>query len=204
MGDSPRELDPRVEPFLLDNRKWGRKKKRVPWATRVALIQKQFPSVAELDWHDVLQVENDGEQDIPIGIFLRLLRIIFVVDQNQGKDGNRSALDYDKFKKTWQQVAGRDYSELPFRQAFQILSKGDSHRVIMRKTGITRSRVQRLLAGEELPSVDDMRDVAKAYKKDPSYFHEYRSEYIMAAIAHKLNAEPDQTVVLFRQLVRAS
>lgn len=199
-----RPVDPRLEPFELDNRKWGRKKKRAPWQQRYELIQKVFPSVVELDWHDVLKVESDGEQDIPVGEFMQLMRVIFVVDQNQGKDGNRAALDYDRFKKTWRQVAGRDYSQLPFNQAFAIISRGDSLRTAARKTSLPRSRVDRLRRGLELPSVDDMRLVAKAYGKDPSYFHEYRAEYIMAAIAHKLNAEPDQTVVLFRQLVRAT
>jgi transcriptional regulator with XRE-family HTH domain len=193
----------RLEVFQRDNAKWARRGKAVPWATRVELIKEIFPSVSTIVWEEELQTELDGDQPIPVGVFLEILRTIFVVDQTQGRKGARGAIDYRAFLQTWRKAAGRDYSESPFRQTFRILARDDSVRAIARKTFISKSRVDRLLAGTERPSVDDLRSIARAYGKDPSYFHEFRAEYIVAALADRLDDDPEQTIVLYRQLMKA-
>jgi len=80
----------------------------------------------------------------------------------------------------------------------------DSVRGVAAKTFISKTRVDRLMRGLEPPEVEDMRLVAKAYKKDPSFFLEFRAEYVLAALARKLATDPDLAAVVYRRLVRAT
>jgi transcriptional regulator with XRE-family HTH domain len=103
--------------------------------------------------------------------------------------------------RTWNEFRG-DYSELPFTDAFRILVRGNSQRIIARKTGISKTRIVRLQQGDDRPSATDLRVIAEAYDKKPAYFVEYRAEYIIAAIATRLQGEHELTVALYRKLVQ--
>lgn len=179
--------------FAADNKHWKEQKRRVPWKDRVQLIEQQFPSVVESDWNVILRDED---------IFGRILRDILKVDQMEpGRAGPRPNVDYERGIKTWKEITAQDYSDRPFIPTFRHLIRGQSCRTVARKTKLSRSKVDRLLLGHETPKVEELRAIAEAYGKKPAFFAEYRAEFILAAIATRLDREAELTVVWYRRLV---
>jgi hypothetical protein len=182
-----------VRLFAEDNINWKALGKRVPWEQRLKLIHQQFPATRDPDWAAILRDPD---------VFARLLKDVLKVDQIEiGRAGPRPNLDVERGMRALQEIAG-DYSERPFIEAFAILTRGNSQRVIARKTGISKTRIVRLQQGDDRPHMDDLRAIAEAYKKRPAYFIEYRSEYIIAAIATRLQDEHELTAALYRKLVQ--
>ena len=179
--------------FAEDNQYWRSQDKRVPWEERLSLVEEQFPSIRNPDWNIILR---DSE------VFGRILKDILKVDQIEpGRAGPRPNIDYERGMQSWREITGQDYSELPFNEAFRLLSRGQSLTQIARKTGISRSKVHRLLQGDERPVIAEMRTVAESYGKKPAYFVEYRTEFIVAAIAARLNQEHETSVAIYRKLI---
>lgn len=182
--------------FQEDNAFWRRQKKRVPWDQRLALIEEQFPHVRDPEWNVILQDPD---------VFGRLLRDILKIDQIEpGRAGPRPGLDYERGMQSWREMTGEDFAEQPFAQAFRALSRQHSYRQIARKTGLEMTRIHRLMNGRGTPSVEELRACAAAYNKKPAYFAEYRAEYIMAAIAARLENESDVTIAVYTRLMKAS
>jgi hypothetical protein len=185
----PRNLDL----FAEDNINWKALGKRVPWEKRIKLIHQEFPATADPDWALILKDPD---------VFARILKDVLKVDQLEiGRAGPRPNLDVDRGMRALQEMAG-DYSERPFVEAFAILARGNSQRTISRKTGISKTRIVRLQQGDDRPHMADLCAIAEAYKKRPAYFIEYRTEYIIAAIATRLQDEHELTAALYRKLVQ--
>jgi Helix-turn-helix len=179
--------------FAEDNVNWKALRKRVPWEQRIKMIHEEFPATRDPAWNQILQNPD---------IFARILRDVLKVDQIEaGRAGPRPNLDVERGMRTWNEFRG-DYSELPFVDAFRVLVKDNSQRTIARKTGISKTRILRLQQGDDRPNMDDLRVIAEAYNKKPAYFVEYRAEYIIAAVATRLQDEHELTAVLYRKLVQ--
>jgi hypothetical protein len=179
--------------FAEDNINWKALGKRVPWDKRLQMIQEEFPSTRDTDWNLILKDPD---------IFARILKDVLKVDQIEvGRAGPRPNLDIEKGMRTWNEIRG-DFSERPFTEAFRIITRNNSQRTIARKTGISKTRIVRLFAGDDRPNMDDLRAIAEAYKKKPAYFVEYRAEYIIAVIATRLANEHELTAALYRKLVQ--
>lgn len=181
--------------FDDDNSHWRTLKKRVPWDDRLKLIEHEFPGALKADFNVILR-DND--------VFARVLKDILKVDQIEpGRAGPRPNLDYDRGMQTWREMTGQDFSERPFTEAFKLLTRNDSFAVVARKAHISKPRVHRLWHGLIPPTVEDLRYIAAAYGKKPAFFAEYRSEFIIAAVAARLSSETEMTIALYRKLVRA-
>jgi hypothetical protein len=179
--------------FAEDNVNWKALRKRVPWDKRLKMIEEEFPVTQDPDWNRILQDPD---------VFARILKDVLKVDQIEvGRAGPRPNLDIERGMQAWREISG-DYSELPFIEAFRVLARNNSQRAIARKTGISKTRIVRLQQGEDKPNVNDLRSIAEAYNKKPPYFVEYRAEYILAAIATRLQNEHELTVALYRKLVQ--
>jgi hypothetical protein len=159
------------------------------------MIQRASPRARDPDWNVVLR-DND--------VLGRLLKDILKVDQIEpGRAGPRPNLDYERGMQTWKEITGQDFSELPFPQAFQALTKNQSFTTISRRISQGRTRTYELWNGLTSPTIDDMRIIAKAYGKKPAYFAEYRAEFILAHITARLIAETEMTIAIYTRLVRA-
>jgi hypothetical protein len=179
--------------FADDNVNWKALRKRVPWEQRITMIHEEFPATRDPDWNQILKDPD---------VFARILKDVLKVDQIEvGRAGPRPNLDVERGMRTWNEIRG-DYSELPFVDAFRILARGNSQRTIARKTGISKTRIVRLQQGDDRPNMDDLRVIAEAYRKKPAYFVEYRAEYIIAAVATRLQDEHELTAALYRKLVQ--
>lgn len=170
----------------------AKKGKRLNWGERVELIYEYFPKCRDPDWNIILSdIDTLGE----------VVRDILRLEQAEpGKSGPRPAPQVPAGMKTLRQWTGQDHSVLPFPQAFQILAQGYSLTHLARKTHLSRSKIHRLLRGEEHPTPPELSAVAHAFGKEPSYFLEFRTAYIMAALGAKLEQVPEATIALFRRI----
>lgn len=173
---------------------------RVNWDERRALVLEHFPAAGEQDWPELT-----GQDPA----FERVLQDILKYDQReQGRDGPRPNLEWEKGIRSWKQITGQDYTGLPFPEAVRAVARdtsGRSHSLttIARKTGISRSRVHRLLTAEETPDLQSIALFAAAYGKKPSFFAEYRSEIIARRLIAILAANPEYSVSVYRKVVRS-
>lgn len=168
-------------------------KHKIPWGERSKLIQKHFPRTAELDWFEVFY-----EDPAVLG---RIINDIIKLDgERTGKPGKRPTLDLDIAEEKLRQLCGEDYTSLEFKDAFRVLCGKLSIRGVANKTGLDKSYVHRLLSGNAVPTVEAIEAIAKAFKKHPSYFVEYRIGYIVAVIANKLEQIPETSIHFYKKL----
>lgn len=185
------EKDAKVK-LLADMNRDG----NLSWDERLRAIKKQFPSVERLNWDKALA--NDVE------LFGNIIRDVLRHDQAEpGRDGPKPEIGYRQGVRRIQQFMGEDFSLLPFPEAFRNLTAGMSLTPLARKTSMSRMNCSRLLRGEKEPHVDEMILIAKAFKKDPSYFVEYRAAYIMSYIAQHCEQAPEVSVNLYKRLQKA-
>lgn len=160
---------------------------------RMDMIRDEFPSTVRLDWKKAFNNDRD--------LFARIWRDMVKLGQTQpGRPGPRPTLEFPEGMQEFRRLAAEDYSTLPFPQAFRVLSRGLSFTMIARKVGLDRNLVYRLQIGTKQPDVYALKQVAKAFKKDPSYFMEYRTHYIASAMLERLENAPEASVNLYRQL----
>lgn len=192
--------------FQSDNKVSQLSKKRVNWTARLAMIKHHFPTVGDVDWSNALR---DNE------IFARVVRDILkaqqhlsLSDDEQSVAGRKPNIELEEGMIGWRELMGRSYSEYPFTQSFRLLttdrSTGKQHSLTMiaRKTGISRSRVHRLINGQEIPDLRDMEMIAAGYKRKPSFFTEYRTAVIIGYLAERLEVDPDIGISLYETLVK--
>lgn len=167
--------------------------KKVAWEQRSKKIQKRFESVEAVDWDVALGRD--------INLFGRILRDILKLEQAvPGRPGPRPSLDQHAAIRRMMQLLGKDFTILPFHEAFQVLAAGRSVRHVARIVGLNKSQVARLLTGENEADGFQMRVVAEAFGKHPSYFLEWRILYITAALVRRMEWSPETTIRMFRQL----
>lgn len=76
-----------------------------------------------------------------------------------------------------------------------------SERAFAARTHMTRSTLQRLLAGRHDPDVAELRAIAAAVHKPPAYFVEYRVAMSVAAFVRLLEVRPGFATTLYRQFI---
>lgn len=64
---------------------------------------------------------------------------------------------------------------------------------------MSRTQLQRLLAGDHDPDVGEIRLIAQAVRKPPTYFVEYRKAMAVAAFLNLLDEKPEFATTLYRQ-----
>lgn len=166
-------------------------------AERQKLVRQQFPSVDNLNW------ENAFHNDLDL--FARIMRDIIKLDQREpGKSGPRpNNMDYEKGLASFKQLIGEDFATAPFPEAFAFIAREYSLTQIARKVCLSRSRTHRLMQGKEEPSQSDMRLIAAAFNKHPSYFVEYRRTFIIEQLANKLLDAPEITISYYNKIAKA-
>lgn len=182
----PEEQSPDLDVFRKAS------EEKMPWTKRVELIKQQFPSTVRLDWNEVFRQDP--------AVLGRIINDILKADQAEpGRPGKRPALDVAAAEERWRQMSGEDYTMLPFDRAFTILKGDRSIRHVAHKVGLDKTLVWGLLNGDKRPNPEIMEKVAAGFKKHPSYFLEYRIDYILGVLFHKLQSSPESTVVFFKK-----
>lgn len=179
--------------FVDTNKTRGKKRS---WASRRRLIEQRFPSIVDLDWKKAF----DGDLDL----FADIMRDILKADASApGRSGPKPAVDYRQGVSRLRQLVGEDYSMLPFPEALASLQAGRSISALAHKIGLSRSDVYRMLKGEKHPSLTEMEIVAKAFKKAPGYFHDYRVSVVGEALMQRLEEVPEASARWYQQVARS-
>jgi hypothetical protein len=76
-----------------------------------------------------------------------------------------------------------------------------SERMFCAQSGISRSQYQRILAGRYDPTVHEIRMIAKAVKKPPTFFIEYRKAMAIAAFINLIEDRPGIATSLYKQVL---
>lgn len=74
-----------------------------------------------------------------------------------------------------------------------------SERAFADRIHMSRRQYQRVLRGEYDPDVNEMRLMAKALKRPPTFFVEYRKAMVVAAVLNLLEDRPGIATTLYRQ-----
>jgi hypothetical protein len=172
---------------------------------RAEMIRRQFPSLrarrgeASPEGERVWKRTLDNDE-----IVLRVLKDILKVDQRKPDvKGPRPGLDYEEGMASFKRLMGQDFSVLPFAESLRILQRDMSLRTLSNKVGLDKMKVSKLLRGAE-PTYEEMVKIARAFKKHPSYFLEYRSAYILAHLHERLEMAPESSIVFYRRMVAES
>jgi len=72
-------------------------------------------------------------------------------------------------------------------------------RQIVPQLSMSRTQFQRLLKGEYHPDANEIREIAKAVKKPPTFFIEYRKIMAVAAFVNLIEERPGIATTLYRQ-----
>lgn len=166
--------------------------KKVPWEVKYKRIVKQYPEVHEVSWSKALREEND--------IFARLLGDVLKSEGRGSKPGKRPQLDRAEALTRLAKLSGEDFSDTDFHTTFRNLTAGRSLSNIANKTGLGRSYVQRLINGTADPSFETMERIARAFKKNPSYFIEYRIATVIVIIDDMLTESPETATSWYLKL----
>lgn len=170
--------------------------RKVPWRERYEVIQRQFPSVASLDWERVFKTDPTIMGNI-------LNDIIKVEVAPKGRPGKRPALDKEQAREVLSRYRSEDYTLLPFSKAVNRLKDTASVRQFARKVSMSPTYAYKLMMGYKEPSIEDMQLVARAYGKEPSYFYEYRVAFVATLMAERMDYAPESSIIYYERAVQA-
>lgn len=77
-----------------------------------------------------------------------------------------------------------------------------SERAFCSQIHMSRSQYQRMLAGDYDPDVNEMRAIAKALKRPPTFFVEYRKAMAIAAFINLIEERPGIATSLYRHYLK--
>jgi len=166
---------------------------RMTWKDRARLIHRQFPSVDQLDWNKVFRTDP--------AILGRIVNDVIKQEQARpGTPGKRPSLDPKVASRRIQELSGEDYSLLKFSDAMNNLKGDRSIRHVADKVSLDKSLVLKLLHGRIDPTMEQMEKIARGFKKQPGYFHEYRVAYVLSMMFALMNDGPESAIVQYRKI----
>lgn len=166
---------------------------KIPWAERSKNIAKQYPSTVSLDWAEVFKQDPH--------IMGKIISDIFKIENSSdSKPGKRPAVERTDAEQYLRTYEDNDYSILSFKDALNILKGKKSFRGMANKCDLSLNMIQRLLEGSMYPTVEVMEKVAKAFKKHPSYFVEFRIAYIVGMISERMQEIPEASIVPYKKI----
>lgn len=74
-----------------------------------------------------------------------------------------------------------------------------SERAMAEAVHMSRGQYQRMLRGEYDPDVNELRNIARALKRPPTFFVEYRKAMAVAAFINLINDQPGIATSLYRK-----
>lgn len=160
-------------------------------------IKDRFPSIEKLDWDRAFAADID--------LWGRVLRDIVKVGQdNTGKPGPRAPLSQKDAAADLRFLMNDEHTMLPLREIVPILSQGMSIRELAEATGLNRNVVHRLMTGVNEPDANEIEHFAKAFRKDPSFFTEYRILYVLSALEAHMSKYPESSVSAYIKAQRVA
>lgn len=98
----------------------------------------------------------------------------------------------------FQSLVYGEENDLPLTEVLPKIAV-QSERAICAAIPMSRGQYQRMLRGEYDPDVNELRMIAKAVKKPPTFFVEYRKAMATAAFINLINDRPGIATSLYRK-----
>lgn len=163
-------------------------------AQRVSEYRKRFPTHSTFDWK--------GHFDEDADLFGALIRdMLRLGAERKHTWGPRDMPEEDEARSLLRQWRGEDYSLFPFAETFAAMTEELSQRQVSHKTGLERTMIRRLLDGRVEPDRLTLEMIAKAFKKQPSFFMEYRMLYVANSIVARMQQWPESSISVYRKLL---
>lgn len=163
-------------------------------AQRLSEFNRRFPHLTDFDWGKVFLDNTE--------LFGAIIRDMMRLGAERKHTwGPRDMPDEAEGRELLRQWRGEDYSLFTFDDTFAAMTAGMSQRQIAHKTGLDRNMVRRLTDGRMDPDRWVLETIAKAFRKQPSFFMEYRLLYIANALLDRMQTWPESSVSVYRKLV---
>lgn len=174
------------------------------WSTIVERVHAHYPATADDGFEARARARMDTDT------IAAILKDVLRVGHSPVRRGQRVMPTPDEGMGRLRQMRGEDYATAPFPIAFRALARGRSFTVLARKTGIDRTRIQRLLTGTRTdaagkrprikPQPAEMETIAGAFGKSPSYFREWRTLRLARMVEEELASNPELSASLIHRL----
>lgn len=156
------------------------------------MVNDIYPELRTLNWSKLIGYDSEVMTDM-LGDVLR-------VDGKTSRPGKRPSLSREEAEEQFSKISAEDYSDQPFKWAFVGLTHGRSVRNVAHKCDISVTQAQRLKSGNMHPSLELMEKIAAGFKKDPTFFLEYRVALVLAAFNRFLTESPETATNWFLKL----
>ncbi len=160
---------------------------------RLGEFARRFPHLQNFDWEQ----HFDADAELFGAIVRDMLRL---GAERRHTWGPRDMPDDDEGRASLRQWRGEDYSLFPFNDTFAVMTEGMSQRQLAHKLSLDRNMIRRLAAGKLDPDRWLLETIAKAFKKQPSFFMEYRLLYVANAMVDRMQKVPESSVSVYRKL----
>jgi hypothetical protein len=156
-----------------------------------------YPSVTmgEAEWYAYFQTPA-GEQ--AIGYIMRDIydEVLALEERESGRVpmGRRAARPAVPLSTVYAKVFPTPYSNEPFPAALRTLMNGRSIRAFAAKVPMAHVPLYRLLAGTDTPDLRLMELLAVAARIKPTYFLEYRAQFVALLVHKALVARPHLSI----------
>jgi len=148
------------------------------WAERIAKMRATYPGLTRV-WEGAFNDE---------AILGRAIREL--ISTGPG----RQTPEVAEGIRRWRELTGLGYSTLRFPASLHELTGGATIATVAAATGLDTAHVTALFNGTD-PTIDDLTTIAAAYRRDPTWFHEYRVIAVAAAVADALAANPERSAL---------
>jgi transcriptional regulator with XRE-family HTH domain len=166
--------------------------KKTSWDKRYEKIKSMYPSIDGVDWSNA--IEHDE-------VFIKMLGDVLKSERKVSTPGKRPSLTKTDGLERLNKILDRDYSSAEFDKAFKILASGRSVRSLNAKTGLSKSHIQRLLTGQDSPSIEVIEKIATAFNKHPSYFLEYRIYIVLDGFNSLMIKNPETATSWYKKII---
>jgi transcriptional regulator with XRE-family HTH domain len=166
--------------------------KKTSWDKRYEKIKSIYPNIDVINWANI--VEHDD-------IFVKMLGDVLKSERKVSTPGKRPGLSRSDGLEKLDKILDRDYSVMEFEKAFKALAGNRSVRSLNIKTGLSKSHIQRLLTGQDSPSVEAIEKIAYSFNKNPSYFLEYRIYTVLSAFNYLLIKNPEIATSWYKKMI---
>ena len=164
----------------------------IPWEEKKKRIQREHPDALDTNWDNIIQKDPD--------LFARIIGDVVKSSSSGSRPGKRPNLENKEAYAIYSKLAGEDFSDRDFLTSFKALIGDRSLRSVSNKTGLSVTFIHQVLNEQKYPSYETMKKIALGFKKDPSYFMEYRIGYILGAFEKYLTSAPETSASWYLKL----
>jgi transcriptional regulator with XRE-family HTH domain len=164
------------------------------WRATLDRIEREVPGASDVDWVALFKADPKILGDL-------VNDVIKINISEKGRPGKRSARSAQDIEDDLRKLTGEDYAVRAFPEALSEAMGGRSIRHVASQAHLDKMTVHRLLKGKGAPpTAEQMEWLAKAVKKEPSYFMEYRAAYVCSVIYQMMMESSEAASIQYSRL----